>query len=100
MESPVLHCGSFAVVSFGQEATEGNTGHVDPLATTDNEIHGDAERILGIIFEAGTVGESKRQESRTTTIGVSPDVTAHRHKAIETSVADGRIGEHRCENRD
>src|SRR5581483_10494914 len=86
MLRPVFHRCALAVIPVSQELTKTNAGHVNPAAMAYDEVHRDVERVLGIIFEAGTVGESKRKQAGTATVGVRPHMTAHSEKTVEAAV--------------
>src|SRR5262249_6285936 len=82
MLRPVFHRCALTVMALGQELAEANTGHVNPPTMTNDEIHGDVEGILRIIFETGMFRKSKGEKSRTPAVGVSPDMTTHGEKTV------------------
>ena len=86
MNAPVLQGRAFAFMSFLQKLAKGHMGHIDPLPLTHDEIHGNIQRVLGIVFKCRSVGKGKWQQATAALVRLGPDVAAHGHKTVQTAV--------------
>ena len=96
---PVFHGRPVSVVTLLEIVPKRRAGHVDPLTPPDNEIHRDAQGILGIVLEAGLIGKGKRQQTTPMRVGLGPHMAAHAHIAVQFAVREGRVGKHGGQNR-
>ena len=87
-------------MALGEKTAEGDTGHVDPVAMTHDEIHWHVERVLGIVFKASAFRKRKGKQPAAAAVGISPDMATHGHETVEAAVGDRRVSEHGCEDRD
>src|SRR5919108_6536963 len=99
MIAPILDRRAFAVVAMAEKLAEGQTGHIDIMLVTNNEVHRHVEGVFDVMRERNVRQKSEFQQARPALVSISPDVLAKASVASYLAFADRRIGEHGNEHR-